>query len=264
MHVLLTNDDGVDAPVLADLARTLAAIGEVTVVVPDGERSWISKAVTREHPVHVDEVTRDGVTMTTVSGTPADCVQLAVSGLTAAVDVVVSGVNLGRNHGAAFVPSSGTIGAAMEGAIAGIPSFAVSTGERPGDDYHAWREHARTPAARDGWRDLATTTAAVVDDVLRTDLFAHASVLSVNLPFHATPETERRVTTVAEVRYERLFRRVDDRTWRHDAAPLVRLGDVAGTDMEAVDDDVVSLCPLTLPRATDLPDHVRCSLTRSG
>lgn len=264
MHILVTNDDGVEAPVLPLLAVALRALGEVSVVVPDGERSWISKAVTREHPVTVARVERDAVAMSAISGTPADCVQLAVSGLTAPVDLVVSGVNIGRNHGAAFVASSGTIGAAMEGAIAGIPSLAISTGERPGDDYGKWREDARTSALLPAWCVLAETAAVIVADILATEVFRHAPLVSVNLPWEVTPEHERRVTTVAPVRYERLFREVEPGTWQHDRAPLRAVGDLTGTDHEAVADDVVSICPLGLSRVVDLPTNVRAALTRAS
>lgn len=263
MHLLVTNDDGVDAPVLPLLAKALQRLGDVTVVVPDGERSWISKAITRERVVTVAEVERGGVAMHAISGTPADCVQLAVSGLVEPVDVVVSGINLGRNHGAAFVASSGTVGAAMEGAIAGIPSFAISTGEHPGSDYGTWREWARTGDALAAWAAAAEGAAAIVADCLATTVFDHAPILSVNLPWDMIDTPERRVTTVAPVRYEGLFRQVDATTWRHDRAPLVAIGDLAGTDHEAVADDVVSICPLGLSQIVDLPSNVRDALTRA-
>lgn len=125
MDLLLTNDDGVDSPALAPFARALAALAAVDVVVPDGERSWIGKAITRAGEVATAVVERDGVAMTTCTGYPADAVQLGVHTLRPSPpDVVVSGINLGLNHGSAFLLSSGTVGAAVEGWICGLPAVA--------------------------------------------------------------------------------------------------------------------------------------------
>lgn len=260
---LLTNDDGVDAPVLPMLHDALARHGDVAVVVPDGNRSWIAKAITREREVRVRSARRDEVDVLTVTGTPADCVQLAVSGLVAPVDVVVSGINLGRNHGEAFVGSSGTVGAALEGGLQDLPSFAVSTGERPGEDYGRWRGWSEHHVeARPGWRRLAELSADLVVELLGTGLADHAQAVSIQLPWDAEPSTPRRLDRVAPVRYGALFRQVDETTWRHDRAPLSVRGDLDGTDQQSVDDDVISITPLSPPRAADVPDDVRAAVVR--
>lgn len=264
MQILVTNDDGVDAPALPLLADALRALGDVHVVAPARNQSWIAKAITRERDVTVETVERGGVAMFAVHGTPADCVQLAVSGLVPTVDVVVSGINLGRNHGQAFVLSSGTVGAAMEGGIAGIPSLAVSTGERVGDDYGAWRTWAQyDDQARAGWAGLAGLAATITGDLLDTTVFDHADAVSLQLPWDATAASPRRVDRLAPMRYGALFRQVEDGRWRHDRAPLTALGDLAGTDQESVTSDVVSIAPLLLPAAAVLPDDVREAIDRS-
>src|SRR5262249_20121791 len=125
--ILITNDDGIDSPTLVPLVRALQALGQVRVVVPSVERSWIGKAITRFEPVKVLAVEREGIAMHAVSGSPADCVNLAVHTLYAdRPDVVISGINTGLNFGLAFLLSSGTVGAAMEAWIAGLPALAFS------------------------------------------------------------------------------------------------------------------------------------------
>ena len=96
MNILLTNDDGIDAPALVPLARALAELGQVSVVVPDRERSWVGKAITRFDPVSVEETSREGIVMHAVSGYPADAVQLGIHALGLPhPDLVVSGIKLG-------------------------------------------------------------------------------------------------------------------------------------------------------------------------
>ncbi|MFP3914318.1 MAG: 5'/3'-nucleotidase SurE, partial [Actinomycetota bacterium] len=101
MRILVTNDDGIDAPGLVPLARALQKLGEVRVVVPDRERSWVGKAITRFDPVWMERRERSGVEIMAVTGYPADAVQLGIHALEGATpDLVVSGINLGYNHGA--------------------------------------------------------------------------------------------------------------------------------------------------------------------
>ena len=158
--VLLTNDDGVDSPALVPFARALARHHDVRVVVPDGERSWSGKAITRFEPIRTGHVERDGVAMVTHTGTPADGVQLGVHALHGTVpSLVVSGINLGFNHGAGYVWSSGTVGAAVEAWVSGVPAIALSTGTM--GEWEQWRvEAVRRPPDH-------PHAAAVVDDARR-------------------------------------------------------------------------------------------------
>ncbi len=128
MHILLTNDDGVHADGLRAMYQALSKVGKVTVVAPDGERSSISQAITLQHPIYHREIVFQGKNKAhAVSGTPADCVKFAVAVLFKGCrpDMVVSGINHGSNDGCS-VFYSGTVGAAREGALLGIPSLAVS------------------------------------------------------------------------------------------------------------------------------------------
>ncbi|MBN2372198.1 5'/3'-nucleotidase SurE [bacterium] len=128
MRILLTNDDGIHSPGLAALADALMAIGEVTVVAPDTERSAVGHSITISHPLRVKEVRMDGkIFGYAVNGTPADCIKIALGAIMDHhADMVVSGINQGLNTGTNII-YSGTVSGAMEGAILGLPALAVST-----------------------------------------------------------------------------------------------------------------------------------------
>ncbi len=129
MHILLTNDDGIEAPGIAAAARALAQLGRVTIVAPDRERSANSHALTIRSPLYrTDHGSTDRrVRRIALSGTPVDCVKMALDHLLAEdlPDVIVSGINNGYNLGSDVI-YSGTVAAAMEGGFYGIPAIAVS------------------------------------------------------------------------------------------------------------------------------------------
>lgn len=127
MRILLTNDDGVSAPGLVALREEMRSMGQVIVVAPDVERSGASHSITLASPVVVSgPVERDGYVEYVVQGSPADCVKLAVKELLQErPNVVVSGINLGLNVGI-NVLYSGTVAAAVEALMLGVPAIAVS------------------------------------------------------------------------------------------------------------------------------------------
>src|SRR3972149_7045788 len=121
--ILVTNDDGVHAAGLLALAAALDELGEVYVVAPDREQSAVGHALTLHRPLRVTQV---GERRFAVNGTPSDCVNLAVLGLLAGrPGLVAAGINHGSNLGD-DVTYSGTVAAAMEGTLLGVPSMAVS------------------------------------------------------------------------------------------------------------------------------------------
>ena len=123
MNILVTNDDGIHAPGIQALALALRSLGPVTVVAPDRERSAVGHALTLHHPLRVHPL-RDGYYA--VDGTPTDCVNLGINHLLKAKpDIVVSGINRGANL-ADDVTYSGTVSAALEATLMGIPAMAVS------------------------------------------------------------------------------------------------------------------------------------------
>ena len=130
--ILLTNDDGVHSAGITSLARSLAHLGQVITVAPDGERSASSQALTLWRPIRYQEV---GVDRYSVEGTPADCVIIALNHiLPDRPDLVISGINRGCNLGH-DIAYSGTVAGAMEGARHGIPSAAVSLATRADFDF---------------------------------------------------------------------------------------------------------------------------------
>lgn len=136
MRILITNDDGVYAPGLAALHAALCVAHEVTVVAPETEQSAVGHAITLANPIRVRRLgPRTGFAGWAVTGTPADCVKLAVNELMPQPpDLVVSGINLGANVGVNLL-YSGTVSAATEAAILGLPGMAVSLGTHHEPDF---------------------------------------------------------------------------------------------------------------------------------
>ncbi|MCB0036150.1 MAG: 5'/3'-nucleotidase SurE [Anaerolineales bacterium] len=134
MHILVTNDDGVTAPGLAQLAQAMRQFGKVSVLAPDHDWSGCGHVKTLQRPLRVKEVPlTDGTMALACDGAPSDCVALAFMGLIdEKIDFVVSGVNTSANLGQ-DVTYSGTVTAVMEGIVWGIPGIAVSLdgGEQP-------------------------------------------------------------------------------------------------------------------------------------
>jgi len=126
MHILVTNDDGVQAPGLLALAQAMRTLGQVTILAPNRNWSGAGHVKTLDHPLRVSETQiADGTPALTSDGAPSDCVALATLGLVENVDLVVSGINPYSNIGH-DVTYSGTVTAAMEAVIAGVPGLAFS------------------------------------------------------------------------------------------------------------------------------------------
>ncbi|MCX7981353.1 MAG: 5'/3'-nucleotidase SurE [Syntrophales bacterium] len=144
MRILLTNDDGIYAKGLAALYTSLSAIAECLVVAPEVEQSAVGHAITISRPLMVREVRKNGYFFGyAVTGTPADCVKLGVKELSnGPVDLVVSGINRGANVGINVI-YSGTVSAATEGLILGIPSLAISLDSHREADFTFAAEFAK-------------------------------------------------------------------------------------------------------------------------
>jgi 5'-nucleotidase len=228
MRILVSNDDGYLSPGIALLAQRLAALGEVMVVAPERDRSGASNSLTLDRPLLV-RMAANGFRY--VNGTPTDCVHLALTGLLdAPPDVVVSGINFGANMGDDTI-YSGTVAAATEGFLFGIPSIAVSLASKAG-------KHFETAAA---------VAVQMVERLTRAPISAPL-LLNVNVPDIPLPE-------LGGVEATRLGR-------RHKAEPVVKMrtprGETAfwigaaggeqdagpGTDFHAVAAGRVSVTPL--------------------
>ena len=150
MRILVTNDDGINAPGIWALVEAIADLGQVSVVAPDRDQSGVGMARTLLNILRVSEVEskQEGVTAHSVSGTPSDCVILGDGSLfPEKFDLVISGINDGANMGL-DVLDSGTVGGALRGYFRGIPSIAVSTADIRNLHYEVAAQVARNLAIR--------------------------------------------------------------------------------------------------------------------
>lgn len=243
MHILVTNDDGVQAPGLLALAQEMRKLGKVTVFAPDKNWSASGHVKTMDRPLRVRETTlADGSSAYTSDGAPSDCVALPLLGLIQEkIDIVVSGINPNANLGH-DVTYSGTVTAAMEAVIDGLPGIAVSLDSPENNksklDYSAAASVARQVTRR----------------VLKKGL-PEGVVLNVNVPYLPKDELKGFMITRQGLRLYRdeLDRRFDPRGrpyyWIGGQAPTGV--DEPGTDFGALRAGYVSITPLQL----DLTHH---------
>jgi 5'-nucleotidase len=234
LRFLLTNDDGITSQGIQALWRELSTIGEVTVVAPDTERSATSQAITVHHPIRVDkyDIQDFPITAWRIGGTPTDCVKIALEALLdIKPDVVVSGINHGPNMGT-DVLYSGTVSAAIEGALHGIPAIAVSLAAwQPSSDF--------TPAAK---------FACKLASRLQKQSLPPNTLLNVNVPHLMEEEVSGvEITKLGVIEYENTFeRRVDPRGrcyyWM--GGSLVDSNNEEGTDVFAVKSGKISVTPI--------------------
>ena len=230
MRILLSNDDGYFSPGLAILAESLASLAEITVVAPERDRSGSSNSLTLDRPLSLRKAPNG---FFYINGTPTDCVHMAVTGMLEDLpDMVVSGINHGANMGDDTI-YSGTVAAATEGFLLGIPSVAVSLTSHMGEY-------------------LATAGRVAADIVRRYQAapFTHACLLNVNVP--NIPYAE-----LKGIRVTRLGR-------RHKAEPVIKATNPRGeaiywvgaagsaqdagegTDFHAASVGMVSITPLQI------------------
>jgi 5'-nucleotidase len=243
LRILVTNDDGVSSEGLVVLAHALSELGEVTVVAPDRDRSGVGHALTIHDPVRVHQVKDRAVRTFACTGTPADCVVLGAFDLCGGMpSLVVSGINRGANLGD-DVNYSGTVAAAIEGALVGVPSMAVSLAA-------TWPEYSR----EHHWRTAVEAALRVGGDILRDGL-APRTYLNVNVPNHPQEALNGvRWTRQGRKKYgDRLDPRRDPRGgsyyWIWGSFDPSQIED--GTDLAAIRDRYVSVTPMTVDR-TDL------------
>jgi 5'-nucleotidase len=230
MRILVCNDDGIRSEGIQALARALQPLGEVFIVAPDREQSAAGHSLTLHRPLRVEEV---APRQFAVDGTPTDCVNLAVSGiLPVRPELVVSGINKGANLGD-DITYSGTVSAAMEGTLLGIPSLAISLAGRTEFDFG--------PAAQ--------FAARLVERVLARGL-PPDTLLNVNVPDRPREGMSGfRITKQGKRRFgEALVEKTDPRGKKYYWIGGDELGflDEPGTDYAALSDGAVSITPIHL------------------
>lgn len=183
MHILLTNDDGVHAPGILALKQSICQVAEVGVVAPDRPRSASGHSITLHKPLRVSNVKlADGSPAWSCTGTPSDCVALALRGvLPFTPDLVISGINDGPNLGWDLT-YSGTVSAAMEACIIGVPAIAISAVRM--DDYPFVKDEPELPFAERKGTDFSAAArfAAHLAVVMHEHQLPPFNLLNVNVP----------------------------------------------------------------------------------
>ncbi len=229
--ILVTNDDGVRSEGIDALCEVLKELGTVYVVAPDRERSAASHSLTLTHPLRVEKL---APRVYSVDGTPTDCVNLGVNGILRGkkIELIVSGINKGANLGD-DITYSGTVSAAIEGTLLGIPSIAVSL---------VTRNRFRFDAAADV---ALSVTRRVMEQGLPED-----TLLNVNVPNVAKKEIRGiRLTRQGKRVYDDLIVEKRDprgRKYYWIGGDHLRSEDVPGSDLEAVEQNFVSITPIHL------------------
>lgn len=233
MRVLLTNDDGIHAPGLIALHKELNGDFDLEIVAPESEMSAVGHAITLAYPLRVKAVHKNGAFFGYgVTGTPADCVKIAVQQLLKSPpDIILSGINLGANVGV-NVLYSGTVSAATEGAFLGIGAAAISLSSRKNPDY--------TFAAR--------FSREIIRFITENGL-KEGTALNVNIPA-VPPERIKGVSITRQgiCRFrERYERRVDPRGnvyyWLTGETPVEE--ELPDTDARALKENRISITPIT-------------------
>jgi len=229
-RILLSNDDGYFAPGIEALADALGGLADITVVAPERDRSGASNSLTLDRPLHLRRAANG---FYFVNGTPTDCVHLAVTGmLDQQPDMVVSGINLGANMGDDTI-YSGTVAAAMEGHLLGMPSIAISLATKVGAHFATAARVARE----------------MVERFQRAEF--HAPVLlNINVPDLPWDEIKGiRVTRLGRRhKAEPVVKQVSPRNetvyWVGAAGAAADAGE--GTDFHAVANGYISITPLQI------------------
>jgi 5'-nucleotidase len=234
MRILVSNDDGYFAPGIEHLVAVLRPLAEVIVVAPERDRSGASNSLTLDRPLSV-RTAPNGFMF--VNGTPTDCVHLAVTGLLDALpDMVISGINLGANMGDDTI-YSGTVAAATEGYLLGIPSIAISLASKEGAHFETATAVARALVLRHAARALGPW------------------LLNVNVPDIAQPKLRGLAVTRLGRRHkaENVVKGQNPRGeaiyWVGAAGAAADAGE--GTDFHALEHGYASVTPLQI----DLTHH---------
>lgn len=250
MKILLTNDDGVFARGIWELANALKSKHDVIISAPDSNRSGAAHSFTLTMPLRCSEVMLNGlenVKAYSVSGTPVDCVKLACGNLGIAPDLIISGINHGENRGT-DVFYSGTVSAAVEGALLGIPSIAAS------NVCCTDPKHLKASAV----------IASEIVDTLEKNGIEKTLLLNINIPDKEAEDIKGvKVTSLSFQEYEQTYdERLDTRNMRYYWIPAGRLTKCLGSednDERWVNEGYVSITPLK----TDLTDYERIEKYRA-
>ncbi|WP_053957308.1 5'/3'-nucleotidase SurE [Inediibacterium massiliense] len=233
MNILVTNDDGIFAPGIYSLACALSKVGKVYVVAPNRQRSATGHAITMHEPIRAEKVKffDEDFDAWAVSGTPADCVKIGIQGLIKEkIDMVFSGINKGPNLGT-DVLYSGTVSAAIEGAILGYPSVAISLASFKDLDYNCAAEFSTKIAKK------------LIENKLPPD-----TLLNVNVPNCTKEEIKGvHISTLGVRKYNNTFIERKD-PWGEAyywlGGELVDEKNEEGTDTYSIENNYIAITPI--------------------
>lgn len=227
--ILITNDDGIEAEGIQILTQTARAYGDVVVVAPKTEQSAMSQGITVHSPITIAKLENGyyGVDAYTITGKPADCVKVAMDHLKFKPDFVFSGVNNGPNLGT-DVLYSGTVGAALEAVVYGIPSAAFSS---PRGDFSLAKKELHK----------------VMDYLFEKQLWRKDAVLNINFPMEGHKVSAGiRMTRQGQRMIKAEYRFEEDKYWQ--MGRLVKLFNEPDTDVIACEEGYISITPLGIDR----------------
>jgi len=236
MRILVSNDDGIHATGIRTLVERLTFEHEVYVIAPDRERSAAGHSLTLHKPLRVEEVEMgfDVACAWATTGTPGDCIKIGISAiLNVTPDIIISGINHGPNLGADIL-YSGTVNAAMEGAVLGFPSIAVSLSNGSGQ---------------------ASDFIYAADFILRfipkikEINFPKKTILNINVPSIPSSDISGiEITRIGTRMYTDTYeKRIDPRgkTYYWLAGEIIQTGEEEGTDIMAIRNNKISITPVT-------------------
>jgi len=247
-RILISNDDGINSEGIHKLHETLKKLGEVYIVAPDRDQSAVSHSLSLFRPLRLDRITEY---VYSVDGTPTDCVNLAINGILRdkKPDLVVSGINKGENLGD-DITYSGTVSAAMEGTLLGIPSIAISLVGRGDFNF-----------------DLASYHSELIARYVLQNGLPHDTLLNVNIP-HATAEEIKGIMITRQGKRlydEPIVEKVDPRGKKYYwiGGDELEFLDIESSDLVAVKAGYVSVTPIGLDLTKyDHIDKLRSDLPR--
>ncbi|MFI3291194.1 MAG: 5'/3'-nucleotidase SurE [Opitutales bacterium] len=236
MKILLCNDDGITSPFLEATARALAKLGDLKIVVPATEQSWIGRAYSRHNILEHKKVEFLGFDTYTINGTPSDCVNIALEHFykDEKPDLVFSGINIGYNITMPLLLSSGTFAAAVESAGAFIPSFSVSL-QLKHEFYQLCRlEHRVNAELEDCISTVASSAADFVLEAMKNFKPEAGEVYNLNFPSEYKAGDEIFECAVAKVPTRALYNCLEDDKYSFKYVPMEELETQELTDFQCL------------------------------
>ncbi len=248
-RILVTNDDGIYSPGLRLLYEALRGLGEIHVVAPETPKSSSGLGLTLHKPLRISRLTMWGRSVYAISGTPSDIIHIAVNEITGRPSLVAAGVNIGDNTSVQVILSSGTVGAAAQASLIGIPAVAFSTAVRSAESLE--RDKVL-------WSSIRLAAREITEYVLEKGMPRGVDVLNVNFPGKITSRTEVRIVEAARLRYrEQIVRRIDPRGQPYYWVYGEPMTPEPGTDVYAVMvEGNIAITPLAFNLNPTPPRHV--------